>query len=200
MAVVALVMLAAGTDMRASDRFLRADLTIEAPVADVWNAWTTEAGVTSFFAPGTTIEPRVDGLYEIYFDPTQPPGQRGAEGMRILGFEPMRRFAFTWNAPPAMPTIRGQRTMVIVDLEPAGPTRTRLRFTHTGWGDGPEWDKAYEYFDHAWNAVVLPRLVHRFKVGPVDWKAIPTLTPVSPTLRRSLDAAPTASMSHMPPA
>jgi hypothetical protein len=111
--IVALVMLAAGIDMRASDRFLRADLTIEAPVADVWNAWTTEAGVTSFFAPGTKIEPRVDGLYEIYFDPTQPPGQRGAEGMR---------------------------------------------------------------------------------------KAIPTLAPVSPTLRRALDAAPTASTSRMPPA
>jgi hypothetical protein len=39
--------------------------------------------------------------------------------------------------------------MVILDFESAGAGRTRVRFTQMGWGDGPDWDKAYEYFDNA---------------------------------------------------
>jgi hypothetical protein len=79
--------------------------------------------------------------------------------------------------------------MVVIELEPVAgtPARTRLRFTHLGWGEGADWDKAYEYFDHAWGAVVLPRLKHRFEKGPLDWSAAPaTLPPVAPSLRVSL--------------
>jgi hypothetical protein len=62
-----------------------------------------------------------------------------------------------------------------------------MRFTHLGWGEGEDWDKAYAYFDHAWGAVVLPRLRQRFEKGPLDWSAAPaTLPPVAPSLRVSL--------------
>ena len=40
---------------------------------------------------------------------------------------------------------------------------------HVGWGDGGEWDKAYDYFDRAWDAV-LANLQKRFAEGPIDWK------------------------------
>jgi uncharacterized protein YndB with AHSA1/START domain len=167
------------------DRVLRAEMTVPAPVEDVWNAWASEEGVKTFFAPGAHVEPRVDGAYEIFFNPKGEPGQRGAEGMRVLAFEPPRRLAFTWNAPPNIPAIRGQRTMVVVELspEPGTPARTRLRFTHLGWGEGADWDKAYEYFDHAWGGVVLPRLQRRFEKGPIDWSAAP---PDLPAVARSL--------------
>lgn len=158
-----------GLGAEASDRILRAELEVAAPVADVWKAWTTEEGVKSFFAPGAHIEPKVDGAYEIFFNPAGEPGMRGADGMRILAFEPERRLAFTWNAPPSIPTIRGQRTMVVVELRPAGEKKTFVRFTHLGWGDGEDWDKAYAYFDTAWRTFVLPNLKARFETGPIDW-------------------------------
>lgn len=182
---LALVMLPA-PDARAGDRILRAELTLEAPVSDVWKAWTTEEGIRSFFAPGCHIEPRVDGAYEIYFNPAAEPGQRGGEGLRILAFEPERRLAFTWNAPPSNPYVRAQRTMVVVEMAAADPKRTQLRFTHLGWGDGPEWDAAYAYFDTAWRTFVLPGLVYRFKTGPIDWKSRPQLAPVADSLRVAL--------------
>jgi uncharacterized protein YndB with AHSA1/START domain len=130
-----------------------------------------------------SLEPRVDGLYEILFNPEGEAGRRGAEDMRILAFEPPRRLAFTWNAPPDLPDVRAQRTMVVVTLEPQEDGHTRLRFAHIGWGEGGDWDRAYAYFDRAWRAVVLPRLVHRFKGGPVDWSRPPTLEPVAASLR-----------------
>lgn len=172
-------------------RVLSATLLLDAPVEEVFALWTTEAGVRSFFAPACRIEPFVDGAYEILFDPSAAPGRRGSEGMRILVLEPPRRLAFTWNAPPEEAYVRSQRTVVWVDLAPAGEARTHLTFTHAGWGDGPEWDRAYAYFDRAWAAIVLPYLVHRIARGPIDWSEVPTVTAVAPTLKVSLvPAAP----------
>lgn len=61
-----------------------------------------------------------------------------------------------------------------------------MTFTHSAWGEGPEGDKAYDYFDRAWGAVVLPRLVYRFEKGPLDWSAPPALEPVDHSLKVAL--------------
>lgn len=163
---------------------------LDAPVETVWKLWTTEEGVRSFFAPGCRIEPRVDGLYEIWFNPSAPPGERGGDGMRILAFEPPRRVSFTWNAPLSQPVVRAQRSVVDVRLFPEGEKKTRLLFTHGGWGDGPEWDAAYAYFDKAWGGFVLPNLVWRVAHGPIDWKARPQVGPVAATLGIELAPKP----------
>ena len=77
--------------------------------------------------------------------------------------------SFTWNAPPHLPEARAQRTVVIVRTQPEGDNRTRVTLTHVGWGDGGEWDKAYQYFDGAWGRV-LAQLEKRFADGkPYDW-------------------------------
>jgi len=154
---------------RAGDRLLRAEVEVAGPIDSVWAAWTTEPGVRSFFAPGCRIEPKVDGAYEVWFMPEAPAGQRGGDDLKVLAFEPNRRLAFTWNAPPSLPYTRAQRTMVVVELEPAGDRKTRVRLTHLGWGEGKEWDATFDYFANAWNVQVLPFLKDRFEHGPVDW-------------------------------
>jgi len=141
----------------------------------VWEAWTTEAGARSFFAPDCRIELRIDGAYEMYFDLDVEPGKRGGEEMRILAIQPGKMLSFTWNAPPTLPTVRGQRTHVVVHLYPAEGRQTRVTLKHDGFGEGGEWDQAYGYFVRAWPKVVLPRLVYRFTVGPIDWDHLPQL-------------------------
>lgn len=172
---------------RAAERVLRAEVVVAAPLAEAWKAWTTDSGIETFFAPAGHVDLRVDGTYDIWFFPGAEPGARGAEGMRILVIEPMRRFAFTWNAPPTIPSIRDQRTVVMLEFAPQGERATRLRFTHSGWGDGADWDRAFEYFRAAWGSKVLPRLQHRFAVGPIDWNAIPSPAPVEMTAVRLID-------------
>jgi uncharacterized protein YndB with AHSA1/START domain len=184
--MVLLVLMAPPAKAGSSDRVLRATLVLDAPPGEIWALWTTERGIASFFAPAARVDGRVDGEYGIHFAPTAPDGHKGADGMRILVFEPERRLSFTWNAPDDQPYARAQRTVVTVELDPVGRERTRMTFTHAGWGRGPEWDRAYEYFDRAWNAVVLPRLRHRLAHGPIDWARPPELQPVAATLKRSL--------------
>ena len=169
----------------ASNRMLTTQFEVNAPIEKVWEAWTTPDGIKTFFAPDCKVDLRVDGTYEIYFFPEAKLGERGSEGTRILGLEPMRRFAFTWSAPPSVPDIRGQFTMVIVEFEKKDARRTLVRFTHLGWGEGASWDQAYDYFDHAWNEVVLPRFRYAMEVGAVNWEKTPKLPPVAPTLKLS---------------
>jgi len=147
---------------------------VEASVDAVWEAWTSEEGIKTFFAPACNVDLRVDGLYEILFNPDAEPGQRGAEGMRIMAFQPKKMLAFTWNAPHDLPNVRDQLTHVVIRLFELPEGRTRVTLAHDGWGEGEEWDKAFAYFVRAWKDVVLPRLKYRFSIGPVDWNSPPT--------------------------
>ncbi len=165
----------------AQDRQIRLEVVVGARPEVVWNLWTTPEGVQSFFAPASNIDLRVDGLYEIFFMPSAPRGLKGADGMRLLVVEPGHRLAFTWNAPPDLPEVRAQRTVVIVDLNAVGKDSTSVVLRHIGWGTGPKWDAALSYFDAAWKDVVLPFLKYRVERGPIDWKAPPKVPPVART-------------------
>jgi len=155
------------------ERAIVFEVEVAAPREAVWRAWTTEAGVRSFFAPGAHLDVRPGGAYEIFFMPEGPPGMRGADGMLVLAVQAPAMLSFTWNAPPSLPEARAQMTHVVVRLYALADGRTRVRLVHSGWGEGGQWDEAFAYFTRAWSKMVLPRLRHRFAVGAVDWDAPP---------------------------
>jgi uncharacterized protein YndB with AHSA1/START domain len=146
-------------------------VVIPAPLESVWERWTTDTGLTMFFARAVNVELRVGGAYEILFFPDNPPGSRGAEGLRLMALEPPHRLAFDWDAPPTWPAQRGQRTMVEVRLATHGDGTT-VTLRHSGWGDSEEWAEVRSYFDGAWEKV-LARLKYSYEVGPVDWDSPP---------------------------
>jgi len=159
--------------MKNTERAIFAEVKVNADIEDVWDSWTTEEGIKTFFAPACKVDLRPDGMYEIYFNPESPPGERGGEGLRVMSIQPMKMFSFTWNAPPVLSEVRGQHTHVVVRFFPE-EGGTRVTLYHDGWGSGGEWDKAFEYFEKAWVEVVLPRLKYRFEHGPFDWKNPPS--------------------------
>lgn len=153
----------------AAERAIEKEVVVNAPVAAAWSAWATSEGIQTFFAPEAIVEARPEGRFSVHFNPYAKEGMKGADGMRVLGVQENRMISFTWNAPPHLPEARGQRTVVIVRTKPEGDNRTRVTLTHLGWGDGGEWDKAYQYFDGAWGRV-LAQLEKRFAEGkPYDW-------------------------------
>ena len=154
----------------AAERAIDKEVTVAAPVAAVWQAWTSRTGIESFFAPEAEIDPRVGGAFHIHIDPYGEPGMKGADDMRFMALQPMKMLSFDWNAPPSLPEARQQRTFVIVRLFDVDGTSTRVTLHHTGWGDGGEWDKTYTYFDGAWG-YVLGNLKKRYETGPIDWTA-----------------------------
>ena len=105
----------------------------------------------------------------IHFNPYAEPGLKGADDMIFLALQEPKMLSFTWNAPPHLPEVRGQRTYVTVRLKPAAEG-TQVTLAHGGWGEGGQWDQAYDYFEGAWGRV-LGNLQKRFIEGPRDWSA-----------------------------
>lgn len=155
------------------ERAIKLEIVVAAPVKKVWDAWTTPAGIKSFFGQDCHLELRVLGPYEIFFNPSGPRGKRGAEDNLILAIQEEKMFAFTWDAPPLFPEIRKQRTSVVLRFSELAPNQTKVTLTQSGWGEGAEWDKVYNYFVNAWGEVVLPFLKHSLEVGPIDWNNPP---------------------------
>ena len=155
------------------DRTIGLEIVINAPVEKVWQAWATRDGIKSFFAPDCDIDFRVLGKFDILFMPSAPPGLRGAEGNLILAIQQGKMLSFTWDAPPNFPEIRKQRTSVVIRFVPLALNKTKIVFRQSGWGEGEEWNKAYDYFVKAWGETVLPYLKHSLELGPIDWKNPP---------------------------
>jgi len=163
--LIALIALGAG----AEERRLFKEALVHAPIDQVFQAWSTTEGVKSFFAPEAEIDARPGGRYGVFFDPLGKPGLKGADDERVLAVQAPTMISFTWNAPPHLAEARGQHTAVIVRLRSEPNDLTRVTLTHVGWGDGGQWDQAYDYFDKAWGTV-LGNLRKRFDEGkPIDW-------------------------------
>ena len=167
--LLSLAMLLAAQICLAEERAIDEKITVKAGVDEVWKAWTTSEGIKTFFAPDAKVELRVDGPFEVYMNPFAERGMKGADDMRIIGFQEKKMLTFTWNAPPSLPEARKQRSVVIVRFISRGDQLTDVTLHHIGWGEGGEWDKAYDYFTMAWPNV-MKNLKKRFDDGPVDWK------------------------------
>ncbi len=159
------------------EKLIHFQLDLDAPIQKVWQSWSTEEGLRSFFSPFINMELRPGGPFEILFSMEPPEGSRGAEGMIVLAYKEPEFLAFTWNAPPTLPDVRSHMTHVTIRLTPLNAERTRLDFKEDGFAEGGQWDERMEYFQRAWGHVVLPRLALSLAEGPVDWEAEIDLEP-----------------------
>ena len=168
MRILALLLTLSCMNAFATERMITKEVVVKGSVPVVWEAWTTTDGIKTFFAPDANVEARPDGPFQIYMNPYAEPGMKGADDMHVLAVQRFQMLSYTWNAPPSLPEARKQRTVVIVRFAAVSENETRVTLTHVGWGDGGEWDKAFNYFDRAWG-VVLGNLQKRFAEGPIDW-------------------------------
>lgn len=146
----------------AAERAIEIVKTVDAPVAAVWKAWIDQGELATWFGADAKMEPRVGGAFEIYFDKES---RIGCNGCTILAIQPERMLSFTWNAPPHLPEARAQFTHVTVRLEAVSESKTCITFRQDGWGDGGQWDEAFDYFRKAWPRV-LANLEGRFAKAP----------------------------------
>ncbi len=125
---------------------LRVQLPV--PPLTIWQMWTNPEQVSTWLAASATIEPRLGGAFELFWDET--PEHNSTLGCTVTAIEPYTRLSFTWRGPEHLES-----------LMPAGSTAVELRFTgdhltstlylhHTGWGSGQDWAEAREWQLEAW--------------------------------------------------
>jgi len=151
------------------DKNLHKEVVVPGTLDQVWEIWTTTAGLRTFFSPNSRIDLRIGGVFEIQFDMSAPYGKRGSEDCLILSYLPKRMLSYEWNAPPSLGKMRGIRSHVVILFEEAEQGKIRIDFNHCGWGEGEDWQKVYDYFDRAWS-YVLGNFEKRMNNGPLNWE------------------------------
>jgi uncharacterized protein YndB with AHSA1/START domain len=149
------------TGAASPDKALTLEVTVPAPRAAVWKAFTTSDGLSTWLTPGAVVDLRTGGEWTAHF----PGGKTG--GGTILSYIPEEEIVLSAMAPEQFPTVRAERTTVRFHFQAKGDS-TVVQLVQTGWKSGEEWDKAYEYLVVG-NAQLLATLHRRFVSGPIDW-------------------------------
>ena len=88
----------------ASEKMLRVEVTVPAPRAEVWKAFATSEGLSTWLAPNSNVELKTGGEWMVHF----PGGSTG--GGNIVSFVPNKEIVISALAPDQFPTVRAQRT------------------------------------------------------------------------------------------
>jgi uncharacterized protein YndB with AHSA1/START domain len=143
------------------EKALLFEVTIPAARAEVWKAFTTSEGLSTWLTPGAVVDLRKGGEWTAHY----PGGKTG--GGTILSFIPEQEIVIAAMAPEQFPTVRTERTTARFTFANDGDA-TIVRLVQTGWKSGEEWDRAYTYLGQG-NAQLLATLRQRFISGPIDW-------------------------------
>lgn len=162
LATLAVVSVWAAQPSRTPGARIELEVDVAAPIAKVWQAWTTRDGLRSFFGEDNRVELRIGGPFEIYMSMQAPEGMRGSEGCAVLSYLPEEMLSFSWNSPPKFAHARGRHTWVVLQLTAVGREATRLRLVHLGFDEQraanpehvAEWNEVEQYFRRAWPMVL----------------------------------------------
>jgi uncharacterized protein YndB with AHSA1/START domain len=118
-------------------RTVEKELFIAAAPDRVYRAFTDKGELERWFVTEAQIDPRPGGIFNLYWKENHVPGQ-------IVALDPPRRMVFTWDDGPKYGV-----TTCSIDFEPHNDG-TLLRLTHTGFGDGDNWDDLYNGVNGGW--------------------------------------------------
>ncbi len=145
-------------------RLLRESIVIEAPREAVWAAFATSEGLKSWEAPVAAIDLKVGGHLEASYDPKAKIGDPGNIRHEILAYVPNELLVFR-NVQVPKGFKHGDlfgTVATIIQFEDAGPGRTRLTVSGSGYRSGADWDELYGFF-HQGNAYLLEMLKKHFE-------------------------------------
>ena len=148
---------------------LQQSVVIAAPAATLWKAFADTDEFKRWNSPVAAVDLRVGGSLEASYDPRHALGDPDNIRHRIITFLPGRLIVFqNIQAPHELPDAQAfQRTVTVVEYEPAGDGRTRVTISSTGWGTDAPSDRLYRFFQ-ADNAELLQKMksVYEARTAP----------------------------------
>jgi hypothetical protein len=143
------------------------EVVVSASVDQVWQAVATAAGWTTWAVPVAWSE---GDILETSYWPGAAAGDSTTIRQQVALSIPGRLLAFrTIKAPDGFPHLETFRRVIhLIELEPAGESRTRVRLTGAGYADTEAGRQLLGFFREG-NRKSLERLRRRFVAGPIDW-------------------------------
>lgn len=130
-------------------------ITVNAPIDLVWHAWTISERVSQWFAAKSIVEARIDGPYELYFNPADT-NTMNTKGCKISKISKEEELEFSWKGPDHFAAVMNKEdelTKVNVSFKKVGD-QTEITVIHTGWKSDPEWTEAIDWHKMAWDGVL----------------------------------------------
>jgi uncharacterized protein YndB with AHSA1/START domain len=119
----------------------------------VYEAWVTPGLLERWLTHKANVQAKVGGAYELFWD-LKDPNVNSTLGCRITDLVPNSELSFSWRGTESeYAALMGTRTSVFVRFEPK-EDGTLLRFIHTGWGTGADWEKARLWQAEAWREAI----------------------------------------------
>lgn len=145
----------------AGERILVHEVTIEAPVADVWKAHTTVEGWTAWSSPLAEIDLRVGGTIRTHYDERAKVGDPGTITLHIVNYVPERVLTLRADVADNWPELMKQdadKLSNVILFEAVDEDATRLCSYGVGYRDTPEYDKLMDFFLEA-NGQLYAKLI-----------------------------------------
>lgn len=130
------------------------DLNLEISLEEAWSLWTTEVKLEQWLTIKAHVEPKINGAYELFWDPSHP-NENSTIGCHIAALIPNKKLAFEWKGPVPFADLMNSTTppptSVQINFEYLEPSKTVIHFRHIGWGNSTRWQEAREWQLKAWN-------------------------------------------------
>jgi uncharacterized protein YndB with AHSA1/START domain len=140
------------------------EAVVDAPVAEVWKAWTTKEGIESWMVAKTDIDLRVGGAWRTSYSKSSNLDDDESIRHTVLAFDPLRMFSMRTVKPPKnfpFPNAL-MKTWTVVYFEPLGELRTRVTAHMLGFTEDEESQKMRAFFE-AGNRTTLDNLVKKYQ-------------------------------------
>jgi uncharacterized protein YndB with AHSA1/START domain len=137
---------------------------VNAPVEEVWKAFTTKPGIESWMVAKTEFELRVGATWRTSYSKDSNLNDDAAIHHMILAYDPGRMLAFrTIKTPRTFPFPNAiSKTWNVVYFEPAGPGRTKVTTHMLGYEDNDESQKMRAFFETG-NKATMDSLIKKFQ-------------------------------------
>jgi uncharacterized protein YndB with AHSA1/START domain len=137
---------------------------IDAPLAEVWQAFTTRDGIESWMVAKTDIDLRPGGLWRTSYSKDSNLNDDASIHQMILAYDPGRMLAFRTIKPPKnfpFPNAIA-KTWTVTYFETVGDSRTKITAHMLGFGDDDESQKMRAFFERG-NKTTLDNLAKKYK-------------------------------------
>ena len=140
------------------------EATINAPVAAVWNIWTSGEAYKSLGVAKADVDFRIGGLIRSHYSATGVLGDEETIENRILAYEPLHMIAIRIERPPKSFRFKEawKNTWTVVTLTDLGNSQTHIRVASMGYGTDEESAAMRKFFESG-NASTLKTLQKHFE-------------------------------------
>ena len=150
------------------ERILAQEVTVDAPLEEVWTAYTTSDGWSAWASPVARIDLRVGGTIETHYDPDAAIGDPGTNTLRIVNYVPRRLLTLKADISERWPEVLkqdGENLANIILFESLSPNRTKIESYGVGYGNSPEYDELMQFFIEG-NEALLRKLIEVLEDDP----------------------------------